>query len=386
MQHAARYSAAIEVLDVIQSGEVVERALTGWARTHRFAGSKDRAAIRDIVFGVLRQRRMSEVLGGGIKGRNLVIGMLRIEGTDLGAVFGAGGYAPDELSPDEIELAGEPSAADRLNLPSELHDIWHADLGEAAVPVAKLLANRAPLTLRITTKRTTQAKAIEALALDGIVAVASDTCESALLVTQNERRVKTCSAFTEGLVDVQDLSSQEAVHALRVSPSARVLDYCAGGGGKALAIADIYGCSVTAHDVNVGRTVDIPVRAARAGTMIDVVATGALGTTQPFDLVFCDAPCSGAGTWRRNPAAKWELTEAKLREFNALQLTVLSDAARFVKPGGRLVYATCSIFQAENLDVVHGFTAVNPFHIKDSNMRLPDEFGDGFFWASLTKV
>lgn len=384
MQVAARYSAAIEVLDTILQGTSAERALSGWARSHRFAGSKDRAAIRDIVFDVLRHRRSAQVAGGGLSGRQLVLGLLRQFDHDLDLVFGAGGHAPAPLTDEERTAGHAPQGDDVLNLPAGLIDQWKVDLGPDAATAAAAQLTRAPTCLRISTRRTTLSDAIAALARDDIDAAAVSGSSTALHVTRNPQRLRAAHAYVDGLVEIQDVSSQQAVERLALRAGDRILDYCAGGGGKALAIADMHDVSVVAHDVNAARTADIAPRAKRAGLQIEVANTAALSRFDRFDMVFCDAPCSGAGTWRRNPNSKWGLTSEKLQDFNILQAKVIADAAQFLRPGGTLIYATCSVFRSENEAIVDAFAAASGFDVRQSKLRLPDVDGDGFFWAELT--
>ncbi len=386
MQPAARYSAAIEVLDVIRSGQPPEKALTHWARGHRFAGSKDRAAIRDIVFDVLRNRRSAEVAGGGHDGRSVVLGLLRLSDIPVTSVFGAGGHAPAMLTPAEEIAGGVPTGEDKLNLPSELIPMWRSDLGSKAETTALALQQRAPITLRITSGRVTVAQAIAALADDEIVAEPDDQVPTALRVVKNERRLRNSSAYEQGLVDLQDASSQRAVAALSLTGKDRVLDYCAGGGGKALAIADMHLCQVTAHDINPARTADIIPRARRAGLTVDVVSTEALASMEGFDLVFCDAPCSGSGTWRRNPQEKWDFSLEKLFSYNRLQADAIAGAVACLRPGGTLVYATCSVFSVENEGAIADLVASGRFSLDQSELLLPDARGDGFYWAHLTQI
>lgn len=386
MQPAARYSAAIGILDEILAGQPAEKALAGWARAHRFAGSKDRAAIRDIVFDVLRVKRSASVAGGGTSGRLLVLGALRLSQIDPTTVFGAGGHAPDALNDTERTGGDSPEGDDLLNLPQDLIPIWRDSLGAQAKAVALSLQSRAPVCLRVNLTRGAVDQAREVLAQDGIEVRSVDGVPTALIVTQNPRRINGSKALGQGLIEVQDTASQEAVAALKLTPETRVLDYCAGGGGKALAIADMYRCSVTAHDVNPARTKDIAPRAARAGLQIDVIETEELQHHPHFDLVFCDAPCSGAGTWRRTPAAKWAMTQEKLQSYQALQSDAVGVAAAMVRLGGRLVYATCSVLRPENEDAIADLVASGAFRLEAQKLRLPDALGDGFYWAHLTRV
>ena len=388
MTPAARLNAAIEVLDTIQAGTVAEKALTAWARGNRFAGSKDRAAIRDHVYEVLRAKRSLAHLGGGTTGRALILGLLRRENIAPEAVFGAGGYGPEALSDAELQAGLDPQTmtdAVACDIPDWLWPMWQASLGGQAAACAKVQQSRAPVCLRVNKRRSDRAGAIARLAEDGIVAVPHPDVKTALEVVENERRVHQSAAYIEGLVELQDAASQAAMLTLNIAPGATVLDYCAGGGGKALALADLYDAQVTAHDINAGRMADIPVRAARAGVDVATADRQGLDAMAPFDVVLCDAPCSGSGTWRRTPDAKWRLTAEKLLGYNDLQLDVLASGAGRVAPGGRLVYATCSVLDCENDAVVAAFCGMHPgWHVTKRLRLTPSPHNDGFFIVVLS--
>ena len=389
MTPAARVAAAITVLDDILAGRTAEQALSNWARNSRFAGSKDRAALRDHVFDALRRRASSAVRGGGLTGRGLMIGTLTQDGIDPVTVFTGEGHAPDELTQDEIALLRTPptlSAPDADDLPAWLWPVWQADLKDAATPSAQALRSRAPLFLRVNNRRGTVQDAVAALAADQVKVSLHPTQLGCLRVETNPRRVKLSNAFTDGLVEVQDAASQIAISRIAIPAGARVLDYCAGGGGKALALADQSACLVVAHDVASQRTADIAPRAQRAGVQIEVAPTDQLAACDPFDVVVVDAPCSGSGTWRRNPEAKWQLTEDKLHQFKALQGKVLEAGREFVKAGGTLYYMTCSVFELENEAVVAAFISANPQWSVVEQMRLvPGDASDGFYLCQLTQ-
>ncbi len=388
MTPAARYASAIEILDAVLAGASAEKSLTSWARANRYAGSKDRAAVRDHVFDVLRRKRSLAAIGGTLSGRGLTIGLLRFQGIDTAANFGAGGYGPPALTADEIALGETPAqGAQACDLPDWLWPIWQADLGDGAQACAAVLQERGPISLRVNLGRCSRAQAADMLAQDGVVTVPSTDVKTGLQVVENERKVKTSAAYLQGFVEVQDIASQVAVAALDISDGARVLDYCAGGGGKALAIADQYQCRVVAHDISAARMADIPVRADRAGVTIEVMETAQLAGCDPFDVVFVDAPCSGSGTWRRAPEAKWAFTSEKLLSFNALQGEVLAKSAEFVAINGTLIYATCSVLAAENGAIVSKFLADRPeWRCLHEKQRLPDALGDGFYHAILHRA
>jgi 16S rRNA (cytosine967-C5)-methyltransferase len=387
MTPAARVAAAIEVLDTWLGGVALERALTNWARGHRFAGSKDRAAIRDHVFDAARCRRSFAALGGGENGRGLMIGALKAQGEDPAAWFTGEGYAPAPPAPGEGEgpaLADLPEAV-RLDCPDWLEAPLRTSLGEDFAPVMEALRHRAPLFLRANLARTTPEAAIAALVREGIEARPHPLSPTALEVTEGARKVQASAAFRDGLVELQDAASQAVVDLLPVTPGARVLDYCAGGGGKSLALA-ARGAAVTAHDIDAGRMRDLPERADRAGARLTTLAPGGGFAAGRFDLVLADAPCSGSGAWRRNPQGKWDLTPERLDELCALQSGIMDEISGLVAPGGSLAYATCSLLDAENEGQVSAFLARHPdWRCTLSRRFTPLDGGDGFFVALLTR-
>lgn len=385
MTPGARVAAAIAVLDQIQAGAVAEQALTTWARGSRFAGSKDRAAVRDHVFDVLRAKRS---LGDGT-GRQLMQRLVLREGWRIEDLFSGDGHAPDPLTPDEQDALAEPLAlsdAARCDLPDWLWPLWQDSLGDRAEATAKVQQGRADVFLRVNTRKGTVDAAIAGLAKDGVGVVAHPTVAGCLRVIANPRRVKTSAAYLAGLVELQDAASQAAIRRVAVPDKARVLDYCAGGGGKALGFADLYEAEVYAHDIAPQRMRDLPARAGRAGITIGTIATDALNQQPKFDVVFCDAPCSGSGTWRRTPDAKWRLTPQDLAILMQSQAEVLAKAAPLVTEGGQLVYATCSVLADENTRRVKAFCDANAeWQITDEHQRYPDADGDGFYSCVLRR-
>ena len=387
MTPAARYAAAIEVLDTIGADTPAEKALTNWARRNRYAGSKDRAAVRDHVFEVLRKRRSCAAFGGGESGRALVLGLLRQNGDDPGQVFTSEGYAPPRMTSDEQSY--QPSSlteAEAHDLPDWAWVLWQEALGKEASAAAMSQRVRANVALRVNTAKGTVAEAIELLAGDDIGAIQHGTVASCLIVETNPRRLAQSAAYLSGVVEIQDASSQTAVAAWPLTRGSRVLDYCAGGGGKALAMAAMHGVNVSAHDVDPKRMKDIPTRAIRAGVEIPVLNSEDLDAAGMFDAVLCDAPCSGSGTWRRTPDAKWRLTENDVVAYQSIQLDVLDQAKRFVIARGALIYATCSVFEAENDGVVRAFLAKNTnFLIESNRLQTPSASNDGFYYCVLKK-
>ena len=382
---AARVAAAIEVLDDILAGQKAEKALTTWGRAHRFAGSGDRAAIRDLVFDGLRGWRSLAAMGGSDTGRGIMIGLMRRGGADLGQIFSGVGHAPAVLGPDDTArlLIGGAVQAD---LPDWLFPIVMADLAAQAGTVLGAMQQRAPVFLRVNLRRGTPGMAIENLADDGIDAVMHPQVRTALQVIANERKIQASQAYLSGLVELQDAASQRVALQLGLQAGQRVLDYCAGGGGKALAMAALADVAVFAHDAAPQRMADLAARAARAGVTIAQISTSALANQPLFDVVLVDAPCSGSGTWRRTPDAKWRFEAADLAKVVQLQAEILMQAARLVAPTGTLAYVTCSMLQAENQAQVGKFIAGNPeWVLRQDWQYFPSDLGDGFYLGLLQR-
>ncbi|MEP2715937.1 RsmB/NOP family class I SAM-dependent RNA methyltransferase [Pseudophaeobacter sp.] len=388
MTPAARQQAAIEILDLILEGEAAEKALTSWGRRNRYAGSKDRAAVRDHVFTALRCRRSFAVLGGAQTGRGLVLGSLRADGTDPETVFNGQGYGPAELSEAEkTEPENFGSEAERLDIPDWIWPSFQESLGDECKAAAIALQSRAPVHLRVNLLRSNRIAAIEALAEESISCEAHLASETALNVTEGQRRVRNSACFADGLVELQDAASQAVVDALPLRDGMRVLDYCAGGGGKSLAMAAKAKLDLFAHDANPSRMNDLPLRAQRAGADITCLSEDELDSSAPFDLVLCDVPCSGTGSWRRAPEGKWRLTRVMLDEIRISQRQILEDAAALVAPTGHLAYATCSMLDEENSAQIQSFLEQHEGWSVVAQKAWQVQNGtDGFFVTVLTRA
>lgn len=385
MTPQARVQAAIEILDDIFDGNTAERALTSWARSRRFAGSKDRAAIRDIVFDALRSRQSYGIFGGRMTGRGLMIGALRESGTDIESVFNGIGHAPIPLGDDEKAEGRRPTAREAMNLPDWLCDAFDHSLGEEAPLIAQILRDRAPITLRVNLSKSTPQKAMAALEQEGIVTQPVAGIETALRVIEGARRIPQSAPFEAGVVELQDAHSQAIVDELCHVSHSKILDYCAGGGGKSLAFAGRRSAQIYAHDIDPNRMKDLPIRAARAGAKVTILSTDALAQHGPYDLVLCDAPCSGSGSWRRAPEAKWALTPGRLAELAQIQADILDKASALVAPGGRLAYVTCSILDIENEKQSQFFSGRTSLELIATKNWYPDAIGDGFYLALWQK-
>ena len=381
MTPAARYAAAIEVLDDVLEGRVPEAALLAWMRSHRFAGSKDRAGIRDIVFSIDRRRASCSAMGQGNDGRSLVRGYLAQENIDEKRVFGAGGYAPTSLRNDEppvLEWEALPEVL-KADVQTWVWRLLQADHGSKAQDLAEALRHRAPVWVRANLAKAEPKTVIAGLEDRGFSPQQHHTCPTAIRINDNSRKIGQDAAYLDGQIEMQDLAPQAAVGQLGIKSGETVLDYCAGGGGKALAMAAL-GASVTAHDTEFGRMKDIPARAKRAGLTIQRLPGPATGQ---YDLVLCDVPCSGSGAWRRATANKWSLEPDDLSALVSLQREILTQALPLVRPGGRLAYMTCSLFAAENSEQASWLgKRTKPMH---QQHWMPIDDADGFFLAVFRK-
>ncbi|MCK4712669.1 MAG: RsmB/NOP family class I SAM-dependent RNA methyltransferase [Marinosulfonomonas sp.] len=386
MTPAARLSAAIELLDHILAGDAAEKALTNWARHSRFAGSKDRAAVRDHVFGALRCKRSYAHLGGAQTGRGIVLGLLRAQGIPPQDMFTGEGHAPTPMTEDEAAHNATPDGNIALDCPDWIAPLLQSSLGDDFAAVCHALQSRAPVFLRVNTLKTNRDQVANALAAEDISTQPHPLSPTALEVTQNPRRVHLSAPYNDGHVELQDAASQAVVDLLPLQPDTRVLDYCAGGGGKVLAMAARVSAEYFAYDANPQRMKDLPARADRAGAVVTLLDSQDMTETAPFDLVLCDVPCSGSGAWRRAPAAKWTFDAEQLADLRQTQLEILAMAAGLVTSSGVLAYTTCSLLDAENSDQITQFIAENlDWKCVGQHRFTPLDGGDGFFCALLTR-
>ena len=378
MTPAARLAAAIEVIDQVAIARgPADEVLKSWGRAHRFAGSKDRKALAEIVYSAFRARARSAWSLDADDGRALVLGALRwgeaLPPDEIAALFSGEGHAPASLTPDE-RLRLEAPAAEipdwvRAGVPAWIAERLQAgfDADWLAEAQAAILP-RAPVDLRVNTLRGDVDGTLRLLAHEEVTPERTAFSTLGLrLPPAFARDVQGLRAFTAGWIEVQDEGSQIVAALAGARPGEMVVDYCAGGGGKTLALgAALRGKGrLVASDVNARRLEAMRERLQRAGVTAEVRRLGPEGEgmddlTGQADLVFVDAPCSGSGTWRRHPEAAWRLTPESIERLSALQGAILARAARLVKPGGRLVYVTCSLLDAENDAVAAGFAADHP--------------------------
>jgi 16S rRNA (cytosine967-C5)-methyltransferase len=380
MTPAARLSAAIEVLGAIESQRIpAQSALKEWGTAHRFAGSGDRAAIAGLVFDVLRRRASSTYLLDSDTPRARLLGMLKLErglGVDaIAALCDGGRFAPEPLTEAERQALTSRTLRDAPahvagDYPEWLDPHLASVFGEDRAAEAAAMASRAPLDLRVNTLKAKREKALASLAHLGAKPTPWSPLGLRIELGADARNpgIHAEEDFIKGGIEVQDEGSQIAALLTAARPGEQVIDMCAGAGGKTLALAAMMQGKgrLIATDHDKRQLAPIHERLSRAGvhnadvrapkgpddTLSDIRATA--------DLVVIDAPCTGTGTWRRNPDAKWRMRPGALEIRIRDQAEVLERAASLVKPGGRIGYITCSVLAEENSAQVAGFIERHP--------------------------
>jgi 16S rRNA (cytosine967-C5)-methyltransferase len=366
-------------------GSPADKTLDGWGKANRYAGSKDRAAIAERVFAVLRRKaEIVHRMHGATTPRALVMGSLLVADQktvrEVHELFSAGNYGPKPLDFEERKaLLNPPEPAKdlptRYNVPAWLLPQLEKAFGDTIEQELAALSMRAPLDIRTNALKSERDDLEDVLAAEHIVAEKTTWSPLGLRITDPSARQATgTEAFTHGKFEVQDDGSQCAALITGAKPGQTVVDLCAGAGGKTLALSAMMENKgkLIACDVEAGSLDELKRRATRAGASL--IETRALAKswmelargsklddlTARADIVLVDAPCSGSGTWRRNPGLKWRLTAAQLNAFKALQLSLLEAAAKLLSPSGRLFYVTCSLLPVENEDVANAFLTQSP--------------------------
>ncbi len=398
MTPAGQTAAAIELVGLIlESRRPADAIANDYFRGRRFAGSGDRRAVSDRVWRILRTyRRLSWWLHGEATPRLLVAASLVLDGGSL-ADFAGGRFGPAPLMPSEQFLLSrlEGRALDHPSMPDAVR-LEVPDWLAARIDPVELRALQEPasLDLRVNLLKATREEARAALAAEGLEAVATPLSPWGLRIA-GRRQVTTGAAFRAGLVEIQDEGSQMVAAVVDARPGMRIVDLCAGAGGKTLALAMTMQNrgQLVACDVSAVRLDGAVRRLRRAGVhnverhLLEAGDKWIKRRAASFDRVLVDAPCTGTGTWRRNPDARLRLTETDLAELLPKQAALLDQAASLVRKGGRLVYATCSLLAEENEDQVTAFVSRHPgFTQVDVLTLTPARHGtDGFFAAVLER-
>jgi 16S rRNA (cytosine967-C5)-methyltransferase len=426
MRMGGRVAAAIEILETIRrQNRPASQALHDWGTSHRFAGSGDRAAIGNLVYDSLRKyssqawRMDNDTANANIYAT--LLGQWNYSPEELNAIFVDDRFAP---APPESSWIGAWQTRNirqapghvQAEIPAWCQHSFEQSLGESWIEEAAALAERPPLDLRVNSLKATREKVLKPLARYN--AKPLDLLLHGIRIAPGERgarlpNVQAEAGYQKGWFEIQDAGSQLAAMLAGVKPGEQVLDYCAGAGGKTLAMSAAMENKgqIHAYDSEAVRLAPIHDRLKRAGARnVQVHRPDALlnDLAGKMDCVFVDAPCTGSGTWRRRPDAKWRLGENNLADRILQQDAVLANAARYVRPGGRLIYVTCSLLPEENTSRITAFLENNPdftcapfehhlhvlcdnTHIRNISQAMllmsPAKTGtDGFFAASMTKL
>jgi len=427
MRPAARIQACIELLNQQQNTKKpADRVQAQYFRERRYIGSKDKAAISEYYYRVLRQRgaldyRLHQSRLAFTNRLRMAL-LLGLDKALLPSLFNGEKFAPKPLKDEEpekleyaqqVEMAEAPFAA-KLNFPEWLEDDLSTSLGERFELEMASLAQRAPLDVRVNLLLSQRQDVFDRLTHSGLEAELCRLSPWGIRI-HSKIALTNIEEFNQGLIEVQDEGSQLLALLTRAKAKQRVIDFCAGAGGKTLALAGMMQNKGTiwACDVHSKRLEQLSKRKKRA--QAHNIRSHLLSSekdkwvkqhAESADIVLIDAPCTGTGTWRRSPDARWNLTAEDLAELVELQASILQSAQRLLKPGGRLFYATCSVLKQENQDQIMRFLNANQ-DFEASQIELPEDLlhhsdkylldghcfqclptlsgTDGFFLSCLTK-
>lgn len=392
MTPGGRLAAAIEVFtDIETRRRPAADALKDYGLSHRFAGSKDRAAVAAHVYDALRRRASSAWIMDSDQPRTIVLGSLvrarSLDADAVAAICTGDAHAPAPLTDAEKaalstrELSEAPAHV-QGDFPEWLAAALETVFGGSLVPEMQAMAERAPVDIRINTLKGSREKVVAALSHLGPepARYAPNGLRLPLAADGRGPALSAEPAFIKGQVEVQDEGSQIAALLANAAPGSQVLDLCAGGGGKTLALAALMENrgQVYAADTDGRRLAGLYPRLERSGAHNVQLRSPKKGVPPLDDLkgrcdvVLVDAPCTGTGTWRRNPDAKWRMRPGALDQRVKEQDAVLAQAATYVKPGGRLVYVTCSLLIEENEARIADFRASHP----DFVLQPPETMAD----------
>lgn len=393
MTPAARTAAAVDLLDRIivaarDQGAAADTLIARWFAERRYAGSKDRRAVRELVYDAIR------LCGERPESGRAAMLALVAERPELAETFDGSPYGPAAIE------TGEPVAAPGHAPGWLIRKLRASDIG---IEEQAALLERAPLDIRVNTLKTSRDRVAATLPGAEPLGFAADA-----LRLPHDIRIDQLPAYAAGAFEVQDAGSQIVTSAAGVERGQHVVDLCAGGGGKTLALAALMANhgSILACDVDRGRLQRLPERAQRAG--VTIAETRLLNPNREAeqladqmgraDIVLVDAPCSGTGTWRRNPEARWRLTRERLDKLVATQRHIMGLAAELVRPGGALIYVVCSVLDDEGagqaqafFDAYPGWTAqtliLGAGTPRGAGIRLTPlaDSTDGFFVAKMVR-
>ncbi len=401
MRLSGRIAAAMEIIDDLERRRrPVSVALKDWGQANRFAGSGDRAAIGNLVYDAMRKRASHAFLMQSETGRALALSVVvndwKIPINELETAFASDNFAPEQISNEEKKLLlNEKNLAKapphtRANIPGWLAMGFEKTFGKNWTGQAEALGERPPLDMRVNSLKSTSEKVKKNLGRFGPEPMDIATMGLRIRAGKGEERVANIAsseAYKKGWVEIQDQGSQIVSALSNARPGEQVLDFCAGGGGKTLALASLLENrgQIFAHDRDRNRLAPIFDRLKRAGVRNVQVRSpqdGALDNLiGKMDKVVTDAPCTGSGTWRRHPDSRWRLSPEQLEKRRQEQELILEQACKFLRPGGELIYITCSLLPEENIEQIESFIARN----QDFDSIDPRQRWDGIFPGSSRK-
>ena len=394
MRLGGRLAAAVDVLtDILDRRTPATLALRDWGKANRFAGSKDRSAIGNIVFDCLRARSLLGWMMDDDSPRALVLGLMahhrEMPLKDIQAAasekYGLGALTSDELArlKSPVPIDGAPDWV-KADVPEWIWPAFENNFGDEAIAEGAALATRPPLDLRVNTLKSTRESALQKHSEYNPVPCKTSPLGIRFPAPSDDTRLPNIQndvAYLTGEVEIQDEGSQIVSLLIDAKPGEQILDYCAGGGGKTLALAASMQNEGTIHayDIDKRRLAPLVARAARAGAAnieVHMPPADLTGLNGKMDRVVIDAPCTGTGTWRRKPDAKWRLTLDQLERRIKEQEQVLEQAKDFAKVGGYLFYITCSVLAEENEGAVYRFLEANPgYSLVSAGEVYEDTFG-----------
>lgn len=363
MQNGARYQAVLELISTIFKDEKpADGIIDAYLKARKYIGSKDRRFIADTVWNIIRNRMKLEFDSGSKEYRKILMTYLKSKGENFEEIFDGGQYSPAVLSEDEkawLKIDNEEAYPSYVE--AETPEWIYKKIQN--LNLLKSLNTPASADFRINVKN--RETVIDKLKAEGFSVY--PTPYSPFGIRSDERiSLGNCIAYKEGEIEVQDEASQIAAILCDVKPEYKIIDYCCGAGGKSLAMAYLLGNKghIYAHDIEKKRLMAIKPRMERLRIknieLIDFLAT----SDRDFDRFVVDAPCSGTGTWRRSPDAKFRLNQNMVDKLNKIQIDLLFKAYEKTKIGGRIIYITCSILNEENEEIIAAFMQNNP------NVRL----------------
>lgn len=421
MRYPAQIQAAIELLEQhLETPAPIDKLMAKFFKARRYIGSKDKGVIADTTYGIFRRlgeiNYVLNVLGGEETPRLQALVYTILENKDPKEIFSGEGYSPDRLNENELRISRENIFAllkkspehVKVNMPEWIYNKLSVDLGNTLEDEVKALHGRAPTDIRVNKTKTSKRQLLKKLKDEHFDFEETPYSPYALRM-ESRRSLFGTEMFKEGHFEVQDEGSQLIAHACGVEKGMKVTDFCAGAGGKTLALADamagkgtIYACDI--HERRLG---EMPKRLKRAGVADIVRSTLLTSETDKWvkrhkgqmDAVLIDAPCSGSGTWRRSPDSLWKLEQENLNNLTQTQANILESAQRLVKEGGTLVYATCSVFKDENhkqveafltkhpeFELVNAFDDEHPLAGEKLVQLTPNKHNtDGFFMAKMVR-